>query len=123
MQVEGGSFNQGETQARLDNLSEKVEVRITALRPNRGGLGIELLDYLVPPMGRPMPSDWKSYDIANMQIELVVNDIEQVVEMLRQNGIEFVSSRVVEFTESYYPYRQGCLLKDPDGHGVLAIAK
>jgi len=123
IQVEGGSFNQGETQATLDNLSEEVEVRITALRPNRGGLGIELLDYVVPSKSRPMPSDWRSCDIAHMQVELVVNNIEQVVEMLRQNGIEFVSSRVVEFTESYYPYRQGCLVKDPDGHGMLPIAE
>lgn len=123
MQVDGGSFNQGETQARLDNLPEEVEVRITALRPVQGGLGIELLDYLVPPNNRPIPSDWKSCDIAHMQIELVVSDIEQTVNMLRQNGIEFVSSRVVEFTDSSSPYRQGCLIKDPDGHGVLLIAE
>ncbi|NQE36277.1 VOC family protein [Microcoleus asticus] len=123
MQVEGGSFNQGETQARLDNLPQEVEVRITALRPTQGGLGIELLDYLVPPNSRPIPSDWKSYDIANMQIELVVNDIDQAVEMLRQNRIEFVSSRVVEFTDSSFPYSQGCLIKDPDRHGVLLIAE
>ena len=123
MQVEGGSFNQGETQARLDNLPEEVEVQITALRPTQGGLGIELLDYLVPPMGRPMPSHWRSCDIANMQIELVVNDIEQAAEMLRQNGVEFVSSGVVEFTNSSCPYRQGCLVKDPDGHGMLLIAE
>ena len=122
MQVEGGSLNWRETQACMDNLPG-AEVRITALRPQLGGLGIELLDYLVPPKGRPMPSDWRSCDIANMQVELVVNDIEQVVEMWRQNGIEFVSSRVVEFTESYCPYRQGCLVKDPDGHGMLLIAE
>jgi hypothetical protein len=58
-----------------------------------------------------------------MQIELVVNDIEQTVDMLRENGAEFVSSRIVEFTESSCPYRQGCLIKDPDGHGVLLIAE
>src|ERR687886_2720512 len=59
MQIEGGSLNWRETQARLDNLSQEVEVQITALRPNRGGLGIELLDYVVPPKSRPMPSDWR----------------------------------------------------------------
>ena len=58
-----------------------------------------------------------------MQIELVFNDIERAVEMLRQNGVEFVSSRVVEFTESCCRYREGCLVKDPDGHGMLAIAE
>ena len=123
MQVDGGSLNQGKTQARLDNLPEEVEVKITALRPDRGGLGIELLEYILPPNSRPMPSNWKSYDIANMQIELIVNDLEQAVEMLRQNGVEFVSSRVVDFTEICCPYRQGFLVKDLDGHGLLLIAE
>ncbi|HEY9611483.1 VOC family protein [Allocoleopsis sp.] len=120
MQIEGGSLNWRETQARLDDLPG-AEVRITALRPRSGGLGIELLDYLVPPKGRPIPSDWKSCDIAHMQVELVVNDIEQAVDKLRENGVEFVSSRVVEFTDNSCPYRQGCLVKDPDGHAMLAI--
>lgn len=120
MQVEGGSLNQGETQAELDNLPE-AEVRITPLRPQLGGLGIELLDYITPANGRLMPSDWRSCDIANVQMELVVNDLEQVVEMLRENGVEVVSSRVVEFASS--PDRQGCLVKDPDGHDMLAISE
>jgi catechol 2,3-dioxygenase-like lactoylglutathione lyase family enzyme len=122
MQVEGSSLNWRETQARLDDLPG-AEVRITALRPAQGGLGIELLDYLVPPKGRPIPSDWRSCDIAHMQVEIVVNDIEQAVNWLRQNGVEIVSSRIVEFTDSSCPYRQGCLVKDPDGHALLAIAQ
>ena len=122
MQVEGGSLNWRETQARMDNLPG-AEVLVTALRPAQGGLGIELLDYLVPPKGRPMPSDWKSCDIAHMQVELVVNDIEQAVDRLRKNGVEFVSSRVVEFADSSCHYRQGCLVKDPDGHGMLLITE
>jgi hypothetical protein len=56
-----------------------------------------------------------------MQVELVVNDIEQAVDVLRENGVEVVSSRVVKFTDSSCPYRQGCLVKDPDGHAMLAI--
>src|SRR6478672_7261992 len=70
MQVEGGSFNWGETQARLDGLPQ-AKVRITALRPTQGGLGIELLDYIEPATGRPMPSDLQPYDTAYMQVELV----------------------------------------------------
>lgn len=122
MQVEGGSLNWRETQARMDDLPG-AEVRITTLRPRLGGLGIELLDYLVPPKGRPIPSDWKSCDIAHMQVELIVNDIEQAVDMFRKNGVEVVSSRVVEFADSSCPYRQGGLVKDPDGHAMLAISE
>ncbi|MHC5828736.1 MAG: VOC family protein, partial [Nostoc sp.] len=73
--------------------------------------------------GRSIPSDWKSCDIAKVQIELVVNDIEQAVEILRQNGVQFVSSRIVQFTDSASPDRKGCLVKDPDGHTILLIAE
>jgi hypothetical protein len=120
MQVDSHSLNWRATQANLDNLPG-AEVGITSLRPAQGGLGIELLDYLVPGKGRPIPSDWKSCDIAHMQIELVVNDIEQTVKILRQNGVQFVSPGVVQFTDSSFPYKQGCLVKDPDNHTILLI--
>ncbi|MEH1934544.1 MAG: VOC family protein [Nostoc sp.] len=122
MQIDSRSLNWRATQTRLDNLPG-AEVRITGLRPVQEGVGIELLDYILPGKGRTMPSDWKSCDIAHMQIELVVNDIEQAVEILRQNGVQFVSPRVVQFTDSASFYRQGCLVKDPDGHAILLIAE
>ncbi|MGI8502273.1 MAG: VOC family protein, partial [Hassallia sp.] len=122
MQVDSRSLNWRATQARLDNLPG-AEVQITSLRPAQDGLGIELLDYLVPSKGRAIPSDWKSCDIASMQIELVVNDIEQAVEILRQNGVQFVSPRIVQFSDRSFPYRQGCLVKDPDGHTILLSAE
>ncbi|MFN6529104.1 VOC family protein [Nostoc sp. ChiSLP03a] len=122
MQIASRSFNWGATQSRLDNLPG-AEVKITALRPAQGGVGIELLDYIVPGKGRPMPSDWKSCDIAHIQIELVINNLEQLVDKLRRNGVQFVSSRIVQFSDRSFPYRQGCLVKDPDGHAILLIAE
>ncbi len=121
MQIDGGSLNQGETQACLDGLAE-AKVRVTPLRPIQGGLGIELLDYLIPGTGRPMPSDWKSCDIAHLQIELVVSDLEQAVDHLRQAGVQFVSSQGAKLTDSRMLYRQGCLVKDPNGHAMLLVA-
>lgn len=120
MQVKEGSLNSGETQAHLDGLSS-AKVKVTPLRPSKG-VGIEMLDYIVPANGRPIPSDWKSSDIATVQIELVVNDIEEVVERLRQHGVECISLRVV-FTNSASLYQQGFLVKDPNGHQILLIAE
>lgn len=91
MQVKEGSLNQGETQARLDGLPE-AKVKVTPLRSVQGGMGIELLDYIIPANGRPIPSDWQNYDIAHMQIEFVVNDMQNAVDNL---------------------------VKDPDGHSML----
>jgi catechol 2,3-dioxygenase-like lactoylglutathione lyase family enzyme len=121
MQVDSRSLNWRATQSRLDNLPA-AEVKITALRPVEDGVGIELLDYIVPGKGRAIPSDWKSYDIAHITIELVVNNLKQLVDKLRRNGVQFVSSRIVHSDRSF-PYRQGCLVKDPDGHAILLIPK
>ena len=115
MEVENSQINSGETQSHLDGLTE-AKVRVTSLRPQQGGLGIELLDYIVPGTGRPFPDNWKSYDIATMQVQLVVDDIE-VVNTLRQNGVEIISPKIV-YPDSY-PYRQGCLVKDPSGHAMM----
>jgi len=120
MQIESRSLNWRATQTRLDDLPS-AKVRITDLRPTQGGLGIELLDYLAPANGRPMPSDWRSCDVAHIQIELVVNDIQQAIDLLQQHGVQFVSSRLVQFPDSSCPYRQGCLVKDPDGHAMLMV--
>ncbi|ACC81587.1 VOC family protein [Nostoc punctiforme] len=122
MQVDSRSLNWRATQTRLDDLPG-AEVRITALRPVQDGVGIELLDYIVPGKGRFIPSDWKSCDIAKVQIELVVNNLEQLVDKLQQNGVQFVSSRIVQFSDRSFSYSKGCLVKDPDGHAILLVTK
>ncbi|OUL18266.1 glyoxalase [Nostoc sp. RF31YmG] len=120
MRVDSRSLNWRPTQARMDNLPG-AQVQITALRPAQGGVGIELLDYLVPPKGRPIPSDWKSCNIATVQVQIIVNDIEQIVDQLRQCGVQLVSPGIVQFADSSQPFKQGCLVKDPDGHTILLL--
>lgn len=117
MKIDGASLNQGETQARLDGLPE-AKVQVTPLRPSQGGFGIELLDYLIPEGGRPMPNDWKSCDLAHIQIELVVNDLEQIVDRLRQAKVQFVSPQLIQLTDASSSDYQ-CLVKDPNGHSIL----
>jgi catechol 2,3-dioxygenase-like lactoylglutathione lyase family enzyme len=116
MQVEGGSLNEGQTQAHLDGLPE-AKVRVTALRPAQGGLGIELLDYLVPEDARPIPLQWSSGDIVYCQVEVIVNDLEQMMAQLQQQGVPF-STQWMKLP-SGQPFVQGCLIKDPNGHALL----
>ncbi len=115
MEVDGGSFNWRETQARMDGLPDAM-VKITALRPSQGGLGIELLDYIQPADGRPMPSDLKSDDIAYVQVELIVRDIHQAVSQLQQSNMRVVSSSAVQLGDRS---SEGYLIKDPTGHALL----
>ncbi|HET9445541.1 MAG TPA: VOC family protein, partial [Steroidobacteraceae bacterium] len=55
MHVAGASENYGPEQERLNNVFG-ARLRITALRA-RSGPGVELLEYLAPRTGRPMPVD------------------------------------------------------------------
>lgn len=118
LEVEQSNINSGKIQAHLDGLSE-AKVRVTSL-VSQGGMGIELLDYIVPGTGRPFPNDWQSYDLATMQIQLVVEDIDAAVSTLRENGTETISSQIVQFPDSY-PYRQAYSVKDPNGHNITLI--
>ncbi len=120
MEVEQSNINSGEIQAHLDGLPE-AKVRVTATRPQQGALGIELLDYIVPGTGRPFPDDWQSCDIPYRQVQLVVDDIESAVDTLRENGVKIISPKIIDFPDSY-PYRQGCLGKDPNGHAMMLIS-
>jgi len=118
IQVDGGSFNWRETQARMDGLPDAM-VKITALRPSQGGLGIELLDYVQPADGRPMPSDLKQDNIAYVQVELIVSDINQAVNLLQLSNIQIVSSNTVQLGDrSSAP---GYLIKDPTGHALVLL--
>ncbi len=117
MNVDGGSFNWRETQARMDGLPH-AQVRVTSLRPVEGGLGIELLDYLEPADGRSIPKNWGSADIAHVQTELVVDDLQQMVDRLHQNGV--AASSIIELS-SHSPYHRGYRVNDPTGHTILLI--
>ena len=121
MEVEESNINSGEIQAHLDGLPE-AKVRVTSLRTQQGGLGIELFDYIVPGTGRPFPDDWQSYDIAHMEIQLVVEDLEAPINTLKENGVEIIPYYLVisQFHDSCL-YRFACLGKDPNGHAIMLI--
>ena len=118
MEVEESNINSGEIQAYLDGLPE-AKVRVTSLRSQQEGLGIELLDYIVPGTGR-LADDWQNDDIASMQVQLVVEDIDLAVNTLRENGVEIISPKIIQFPDSY-AYSQACIVKDPNGHAIMLI--
>jgi len=87
MHVAGASENYGPEQERLNNVFG-ARLRITALRA-RSGPGIELLEYLAPRTGRPMPVDTQANDDWYWQVNVTAN---------------VASPRIV---------------RDPDGHALL----
>lgn len=122
LKIAGTAENHGIEQERLNNVFG-ARLRITALKAGAGP-GIELLEYLSPPGGRPMPADTRANDLWHGQIHLVVDDVAAAGAVLQQNGGRWVSPGAVELGDSGLEFRSGLLLaRDPDGHGLLLIRR
>jgi catechol 2,3-dioxygenase-like lactoylglutathione lyase family enzyme len=118
LRVAGESENYGIEQERLNNVFG-ARLRITALRAAEGP-GIELLEYLSPRDGRPMPLDERANDLIHWQTLLVSSDARALEEGLRSAKVVFVSPGLVEIDGFDYSFPAGFLVRDPDGH-VISI--
>jgi hypothetical protein len=83
-------------------------LRITGLRADKGP-GIEFLEYITPPGGRPLPGDAKASDLVFWTTELVVDDLAKVSANLGKNGVTFISKPGSLHSQ---------IVRDPDGHAL-----
>ena len=121
MQIVGESENFGGEQERLNNVFG-ARLRITALR-TASGPGIELLEYLTPRDGRPMPVDARANDEFHWQTTLVTPAVEAATERLRARHHALVSPGAVELAGRALGFRQGVLVRGPDGHAMRIIQR
>jgi catechol 2,3-dioxygenase-like lactoylglutathione lyase family enzyme len=105
MKVAGGAENYGTEQEHLNQVFG-ARLRITALRAAKGP-GIELLEYLTPPGGRPLPPDAGANDRWFWRTELRVDDLASPGRSDR--GARLISPGAVNHQ---------LLLRDPDGHAL-----
>jgi catechol 2,3-dioxygenase-like lactoylglutathione lyase family enzyme len=117
----GESENHGPEQERLNGVFG-ARLRITGLRAPRGGPGVELLDYLTPRDGRPMPPDVRPNDLVHWQTTLVVADAEAAARELRAAGVPVVSPRTAA-PGAGLGLRRGVLVRDPDGHALRLVER
>jgi catechol 2,3-dioxygenase-like lactoylglutathione lyase family enzyme len=111
MTIAGTSENYGVEQEHLNNVFG-ARLRITALRAAQG-LGVELLEYLAPRTGRPMPLDTQANDDWHWQIN-VTAAIDAGDQAVRSGHYRYVSPGPVALGDS-----TGLLIRDIDGHAVL----
>jgi catechol 2,3-dioxygenase-like lactoylglutathione lyase family enzyme len=115
--IAGTSDNFGPEQERLNNVFG-AHLRITALRAPAGP-GIELLEYLSPQGGRPIPADSRANDRWHWQINVTTAQLEPAYEKLRAEHRTIVSPTVVTLPSAALGYRRGLLIRDPDGHALM----
>jgi len=121
MKVAGESENYGTEQEHLNNVFG-ARLRITGLRASTGP-GVEFLEYLAPRDGRPMPIDERANDLMHWQTTLTVDDIEKAFNQVREGKFALVSSRAVTVPDSVIGFKNGFLVRDPDGHVMQIIER
>lgn len=109
LRLAGESENYGPEQEHLNGVFG-ARLRITALRAARGP-GIELLQYLSPRGGRPMPPDARANDLFNCQIILSTSDSLALRNAAVASGGQGIS-RTAQVGEA--------VVRDRDGHTLRA---
>jgi hypothetical protein len=77
---------------------------------------VELLEYLAPRDGRPFPPDTKASDLWHWQINVTAEALDGI------EGLRLVSSGAVDLPDPSLG-SAGQMVRDPDGHAVLLIAR
>jgi hypothetical protein len=78
---------------------------------------VELLEYLAPRDGRSAPHDLRPNDLAHWQTRLAVHEDATIVPEAGDWTPAVAAPVRVEGPE--LRFREGYLIRDPDGHGVL----
>lgn len=116
LKVAGGSENYGTEQERLNQVFG-AHLLITGLKA-RGGFGIEFLEYLAPPGGRPYPADSQPTDLWHWHSTVVVDDLERAHQQLQEANYRFISNGITRFN-----HQNALLVRDPDGHAVMVASQ
>ncbi|MBD1866044.1 VOC family protein [Cyanobacteria bacterium FACHB-471] len=117
--VAGESENYGTEQAHLNQVFG-AHLQITGLwAPS--GMGVEFLEYLTPSTGRSLPNDAQANDLIGWQTTLVVEDVDATAQRVRSGGYDFVSSGVIRLPDDQLGFREGFLVRDPDGHLIRIV--
>ena len=119
LRIAGSSENHGIEQERLNNVFG-ARLRITALKA-ASGPGIELLEYLAPRTGRPMPADTQANDLWHWQIQVTTAHIDTLYAALRAGQYPLVSSGLIDMPQKTTEFTRGLMARDPDGHAVLFL--
>jgi catechol 2,3-dioxygenase-like lactoylglutathione lyase family enzyme len=119
MRVVGVSENYGYEQEHLNNVFG-AHLKITSLR-SMNGPGVELLEYLAPTTGRPIPSDEKANDLTHWETVVDAENLEAAWPSLTSIGVKIVSAGIQQVRGAAGDERQTFQFRDPDGHVIEAI--
>lgn len=110
----GASENYGSEQEHLSGVFN-AHVLITSLRP-LSGPGIELLEYLTPATGHPIPAGVRPQDLVCWQTRIEVQSAED-------GGAASLSTRWVKLPANADGWTEAAWIEDPDGHLIELVKR
>jgi catechol 2,3-dioxygenase-like lactoylglutathione lyase family enzyme len=119
LRITGTSENDGIEQERLNNVFG-AHLRITALKASSGP-GIELLEYLSPRNGRPMPMDTQANDLWHWQIQVTTANIDKIATAIHDAHYDLISNGSVKLADEGRGPARSLMARDPDGHALMFI--
>ena len=119
LRVVAESENYGVEQEHLNQVFG-ARLHITALRA-KDGPGIEFLEYISPPGGRPLPADAKSNDLVFWHTDLLADGFNDLASRLRERETRFVSTPLPDLSNNASGSLNALVVRDPDGHALKLI--
>lgn len=112
LKIQSQSENYGTEQEHLNQLFG-ARLLISSLSA-KAGIGIEFLDYIAPPGGRPYPENSCPTDAWHWHTVIKVSDIDEMHDKLRDSETDFISKRIITLDT-----KRQFMVRDPDGHALL----
>lgn len=116
LRIAGESENYGTEQEHLNQVFG-ARLHITSLRAEAGP-GIEFLEYLAPPGGRPAPLGTKANDLIFWCTRLATDQFDELTATLHKQKAGFISKEVGRSIDLEPNYLRSVILRDPDGHAL-----
>ena len=84
---------------------------------------MDLLEYLAPSDGRPMPPDLHANDVLHWQTTVETSVAEIAERVIVESRAALVSPGFVEMAPESAPFSKALLVRDPDGHAVRVVSR
>ena len=120
LHVAGESENYGTEQEHLNNVLRRAAAHHQPARRRRPG--IELLEYLAPRDGRPLPADQRANDLAHWQTRLGRRRRRPRGGRSARRPLRIhLSRRRSTLAAAELGFDRGLLVRDPDGHALEVV--
>lgn len=117
----GGSENYGSEQEHLNQVFG-ARLDISGFIAQKG-MGIEFLEYIAPPGGRPYPEDSRPTDLWHWHTVVEVENLKEQISILKKTDTSIISKEIVNLSGASHSASETWMVRDPDGHALLLIQK